>query len=147
MIYQKTKGLDPQLAKTGCYFLSILKILEKVLDISLSVRQINIIFSECARIGYVGLDADIKYKATRGIAQIASAFLEKDIYMKRVAETERWTHRIGHYIRFIDGSPHHHFVLLNDLGDVEYDPYSEYGSQTVANGSLKDYRYMFAEVV
>ena len=148
MIYQVTTGLSAQLAETGCFFLSILRIAEKILNIEFAVKQVNQLFEKCLTIGYIGDEADIKVKATRGIAQIISAIMEETIYMKRTTKGGNYNFLIGHYRRLKNGKYLHHFVLMEADGiTVAYDPWSAEGSRTVREGSLFDYRFLFAEEV
>lgn len=147
MTYQTTEGLNKVLAEWGCFFLCIIRIAEKTMKVEFTVKQINSIFEQCVRIGYVSAEADIKYKATRGIAQIISALSETDVYLKRMEEAGEWNHLIGHFTRVKHEKRLHHFVLMEALTEVEYDPWSAEGSRTVREGTIMDYRYIFGEVV
>jgi len=149
VIYQTTKGLDPALAKTGCYFLSVIYVVEEIMKKAFTVGEVNTIFKLAKKVHYVGEDAYMKHKAAQGIAQIASGFKKEDVYMKRVQRDDRHNYTIGHYRRRSksSGAFHHHFVVMGGLAKVEFDPWSAEGSRTVREGDLMDHRYFFVEEV
>ena len=144
MIFQTTKGIDKDLKSWGCYFLSLLRIYEKVAKIELDVDTVNMIYRLCRQVGYIGPEAFIKTGGVKGIAQIASAVTTKGVYM--VLDDDHYNYTIGRWSRRLDsGKPNSHFVLMSQSGDVEYDPWPN--SKTVREGKLMDERKILAEVV
>lgn len=142
MIYQTTDGIDARIRKSGCYFLSILRILEIVTGYSFSVKVVNQIFKISVKVGYIRDDGFIKEEAAQGIAQVASGLTGKHVYAKRVFEESDHNFVIGKYV-WKDS----HFILMPGPLNDTYDPWSEDGSQTVKNGKFHSPRYFFAEVI
>lgn len=148
MVYQITEGLDERLKKTGCYFLAILKIYQELARIELSVEDINMIFKLCVKMEYVDHEAYIKKDAIKGIAQIASGFTGKHVYMKRIVDNGKYNYLIAMFSRKTSfGKKVVHFVNV-DLDEAEkviYDPYSPQGSKTARIGHIESYRDIWAE--
>jgi hypothetical protein len=142
MIYQTTKGIDPAIKKSGCYFLSILRIYEIITGAVLTVDAVNKIFQIASRVGYISATGFIKEDAGKGIAQIASGLLNKHCYIRRVEKDDSYNFIIGKYVH--TGT---HFILMPDTKNEEYDPWSSSGSNTVKNGKFHSPRYYFAEAI
>ncbi len=146
MIYQVTEGLDHRLAKTGCYFLEILRVFAEVASIELSVEDINEIFNLCVKKKYVDQTAYIKKSAIQCIAQVASNHTGHHVHMRKISRRGKYTHVIALFHRFTSfGKEVFHFVgMSQNSTDVVSDPYSPNGSKTVRIGKIKSYRYIYA---
>lgn len=140
MIYQTTDGIDPAIRKSGCYFLSVLKIFETLTKQTLTVDQVNKIFNLCDRVGYIGSDGFMKEDAGKGVSQIASGLTGKHAHIRRVFESGEHNFLIGKYV---NTGPH--FILMPGPLNREYDPWSANGSNTVKNGKFHSARYYYGE--
>ena len=142
MIYQTTKGIDPAIRKSGCYFLSVLRIWEILTEHALSVDEVNQIFHISGKVGFIGLDGFMKEGAGKGVSGVASGLTNKHAYLKRVGEKEKHNFLIGKYKH--TGI---HFILMPGPLNKEYDPWSADGSNTVKKGKFHSSRYYFGEKV
>ena len=146
MIYQTTKGLHPMLKSFGCYFLALLRIMEILAGISLSVNQVNKIFKLAKRAGFVGEEAFINKGGAGGMAVLFSAITGVDIYMAFVNSQSDYNFIIARWSRLIRPDVYNsHFVLMEGALEVEYDSYPN--SKTVRVGAIMDYRYYHGEAV
>lgn len=142
MIYQTTKNIDPEIKKSGCYFLSVLRIYEILTKCNLTVEEVNRIFNLCARVGYIGSDGFMKEDAGKGVSQIASGLLNKHAHIRRVFESDGHNFLIGKYVNSIT-----HFILMPGPLNDKYDPWSANGSNTVKNGKFHSPRYYYGEIL
>lgn len=142
MIYQTTKGIDPAIKKSGCYFLSVLRIFEVLTNQELTVDQVNKIFQLCDRIGYIGSDGFMKEDAGQGVSQIASGFTGDHAHIRRVFESGSHNFCIGKYVNHST-----HFILMPGPDNKEYDPWSNNGSNTVKTGKFHSPRYYYGELL
>ncbi len=140
MIYQTTKDVDPDIRKSGCYFLSILRIFEILTKHNLTVDEVNSIFDLCVRVGYIGDDGYMKENAGQGVSQIASGLIGKHAYIRRVFESGNHNFLIGKYVNSAT-----HFILMGGPLNKEYDPWSSNGSNTVKHGKFHSPRYYYGE--
>ena len=146
MIYQTTKGLHSDLRSWGCYFLSALRAFEKKAEIELTVDQVNKIYKLCRQLDYIGPEAYLLKGAIKGIAQIASAVVGESVYMILTDSQGKYNNIIAKYSRKLaNGKYNSHFCLMESAKVMEYDPWSDRGSRTVREGSIKSYRYILSE--
>lgn len=140
MLYQTSKGIDPEIRKSGCYFLSVLRIFEILTKHDLTIEEVNKIFNLCCRVGYIGDDGFMKEDAGQGVSQIASGILNKHAHIRRVFESSNHNFLIGKYVNSIT-----HFILMPGPENKEYDPWSSNGSNTVKTGKFHSPRYYYGE--
>lgn len=143
MIYQTTPGLLLQIKKTGCYFLCVLRIFEIITKHSLTVNEVNKIFELSVKVKYISKKGFMKIKASRGVAQIASGYINKHVYLKKVNEIQNHNFLIGGY----NNKKDFHFILMPGPLNKVYDPWSPEGSNTVENGKFHSYRYHYGEAI
>ncbi len=142
MIYQTTKGIDPAIRKSGCYFLCIIRIFEIMTNQELTVEQVNKIFKLSVKADYIGDDGYMKENAGNGISQVASGLTKKHADIRRVFESDGHNFLVGKYIKKIT-----HFILMPGTLNHEYDPWSSNGSNTVKNGKFHSPRYYYGEAL
>lgn len=143
MVYQTTEGIDPRIRKSGCYFLSVLRIVEILTKTNYSVEDVNRVFKACERMGYIGANGYMKEHAGKGVAQICAGLHGDFCYLKRVFENEKHNFLIGKY--HLNGGDH--FILMPGPGVAQYDPWSPEGSNTVKNGKFHSPRYYWGEAI
>lgn len=142
MVYQTTEGVDPKIRKSGCYWRDVLRIYEILTGVILSVLQVNEIYNLCVSVGYIGDDGWMKEEAGKGVAQIASGYIGKHAYIKRVFNASDSNFVISKYV--LTGP---HFSLEAGILNKFFDPWSANGSNTRKNGTFDSYRYYFGEAI
>jgi hypothetical protein len=146
MIYQKTDGIHPDLAEWGCYFLDVTRLYELKSGLSLSVSDVNNVYTLCRNVGLVGEEVTMIKGAVAGVLHITSGQMGKKVYGKRVKKDDKWMYRIARFRRVTERNKVvEHFVIVALNDNVTFDSYSQYGSKTARIGRIIDYRYIFIE--
>ena len=149
MFYQTDTKLQFE-ANSDCYLFDILRIIEKTGKFEYTRDQVKKIREISVRADFMGKDGYLNAKGISGIGTVSSGLIKKHVYIKRVGNNDNYNNIIGKFMRPISNSdPYYHFNLMDFLNPklVEWDSWSRIGARTTREGSVVEFRYIFAEAI
>ncbi len=135
MFKQENAAFDINVQKYGCYFFTLLKICERESGGTLSIEQINNIYNEAVRLGYIG--AQCSCLSPDGICRVAMVTLGCKKLILQVGSLDKfgkpsfwkWANKKPYNdpqyvaLTFATGGPvGTHYVLTNAMQEIIFDP-------------------------